>query len=103
MARRLFRRAIGGQIGELPLDLQPYLLRVLEEGIVYRVGDATPRPVNVRVIAMTNRRLREEVEKGRVRRDLFYRLNVSTLNLPPLRERTGDIELLAEHFLAVLS
>jgi transcriptional regulator of acetoin/glycerol metabolism len=103
-----FERAHNGtlcfdEIGELPLDLQPYLLRVLEEGIVYRVGDATPRPVNVRVIAMTNRDLGEEVEKGRVRRDLFYRLNVSTLNLPPLRERTGDIELLAEHFLAVLS
>jgi transcriptional regulator of acetoin/glycerol metabolism len=103
-----FERAHNGtlcfdEIGELPLDLQPYLLRVLEEGIVYRVGDATPRPVNVRVIAMTNRDLREEVEKGRIRRDLFYRLYVSTLNLPPLRERDGDIELLAKHFLEVLS
>lgn len=91
------------EIGELPLDLQPYLLRVLEEGFVYRVGDTTPHPVNVRVIALTNRDLRQEVERGRFRRDLYYRLNVSTLNLPPLRERTGDLELLAEHFLDVLS
>ncbi|ACB96949.1 GAF modulated sigma54 specific transcriptional regulator, Fis family [Beijerinckia indica subsp. indica ATCC 9039] len=91
------------EIGELPLDLQPFLLRVLEEGTVYRVGDATPHPVKVRLIAMTNRDLREEVEKGRFRRDLLYRLNVSTLRVPPLRKRQGDAVLLAQHFLDQLS
>jgi len=103
-----FERANNGtlcldEIGELPLDLQPFLLRVLEEGTVYRVGDATPRPVKVRLIAMTNRDLAEEVEKGRFRRDLLYRLNVSTLRVPPLRKRNGDVVLLAQHFLDVLA
>ncbi|VTZ25493.1 GAF modulated sigma54 specific transcriptional regulator, Fis family [Methylocella tundrae] len=103
-----FERANNGtlcldEIGELPLDLQPFLLRVLEEGAVCRVGDATPRPIKVRLIAMTNRDLREEVEKGRFRRDLLYRLNVSTLKVPPLRKRDGDAVLLAQHFLNHLS
>lgn len=87
------------EIGELPLDLQPFLLRVLEEGAVCRVGDATRRPIKVRLIAMTNRDLREEVEQGRFRRDLLYRLNVSTLKAPPLRKREGDPVLLAQYFL----
>ncbi len=99
-----FERANNGtlcldEIGELPLDLQPFLLRVLEEGAVCRVGDATPRPIKVRLIAMTNRDLREEVEKGRFRRDLLYRLNVSTLKVPALRKREGDAVLLAQYFL----
>ncbi len=103
-----FERANNGtlcldEIGELPLDLQPFLLRVLEEGAVYRVGDAAPRPIKVRLIAMTNRDLREEVEKGRFRRDLLYRLNVSTLKVPPLRKRDGDAVLLAQYYLDLLA
>lgn len=103
-----FERAHNGtlcldEIGELPLDLQPFLLRVLEEGAVYRVGDATPRPIKVRLIAMTNRDLTKEVEQGRFRRDLLYRLNVATLQIPALRQRSGDVVLLAHHFLDALS
>jgi transcriptional regulator with PAS, ATPase and Fis domain len=86
------------EIGELPLDLQPYLLRVLEEGIVYRVGDNVPRRVNVRLLAMTNRNLREEVAAGRFRADLYYRLSVTGLRIPPQRERAGDIDRLLVSF-----
>ena len=86
------------EIGELPLDLQPYLLRVLEEGIIYRIGDNTPRRVNVRLLAMTNRNLREEVAAGRFRRDLYYRLSVVNLHIPPLRKRDGDVDQLIAHF-----
>jgi transcriptional regulator with PAS, ATPase and Fis domain len=103
-----FELAHGGtlcldEIGELPLDLQPYLLRVLEEGIVYRVGDSEPRHVNVRLIAMTNRNLRDEVAAGRFRQDLYYRIGVTTVRIPPLRERTGDTDLLVPHFNELLS
>ena len=86
------------EIGEMPLDLQPVLLRVLEEGVVYRLGDTQPRHVDVRLIAMTNRNLRDEVAAGRFRRDLFYRIGVTALTVPPLRDRSGDIDLLAAHF-----
>ena len=86
------------EIGEMPLDLQPVLLRVLEEGVVYRLGDTQPRHVDVRLIAITNRNLRDEVAAGRFRRDLFYRINVATLTIPPLRDRGGDIDLLIAHF-----
>jgi transcriptional regulator of acetoin/glycerol metabolism len=103
-----FERAHNGtlcldEIGELPLDLQPFLLRVLEEGAVYRVGDSTPRPINVRLIAMTNRDLTAEVELGHFRRDLLYRLNVATLQIPALRKRQGDAVLLAQYFLDKLA
>lgn len=91
------------EIGELPLDLQPYLLRVLEEGIIYRVGDNTPRRVNVRLLAMTNRNLREEVAAGRFRRDLYYRLSVVNLHVPPLRKRDGDVDQLIAHFSQVMA
>ena len=77
------------EIGELPLDLQPVLLRALEEGVVYRLGDTQPRRVEVRLIAITNRNLRDEVTAGRFRRDLFYRIGVTTLTVPPLRARSG--------------
>ncbi|CAO3426161.1 sigma-54-dependent Fis family transcriptional regulator [Azospirillum doebereinerae] len=98
-----FELADGGtlcldEIGELPLDLQPYLLRVLEEGVLYRVGDSTPRRVSVRLLAMTNRHLRDEVATGRFRRDLYHRLSVTALRVPPLRERHGDVERLIGHF-----
>ncbi len=91
------------EIGEMHLDLQPVLLRVLEEGLVYRVGDTRPRPVNVRLIAITNRDLRAEVEAGRFRRDLFYRISVTSVVVPPLRERTEDIEPLVDYFNRLLS
>jgi two-component system response regulator AtoC len=99
----LFAVADGGtlfldEIGELPLELQPKLLRVLQEGEILRVGETLPRKVDVRVLAATARDLREEVEKGRFRDDLFYRLAVVEIHVPPLRERAEDIPLLAEHF-----
>ena len=98
-----FELAHGGtlcldEIGEMPLELQPVLLRALEEGIVYRLGEAKPRRVDVRLLAMTNRDLLEEVEAGRFRRDLYHRISVTRIRVPPLRERELDIELLTEHF-----
>jgi transcriptional regulator of acetoin/glycerol metabolism len=103
-----FELAHGGilcldEIGELPLDMQPFLLRALEEGVVYRIGDATPRKVDVRLIAMTNRNLRREVASGRFRADLFYRLSVTSIEIPALRERDGDVEILLAHFGRVLA
>lgn len=102
-----FEQATGGtlcldEIGEMPLNLQPYLLRVLDEGFVYRIGDNEPRKVNVRLLAMTNRNLREEVLAGRFRRDLYYRISVTTVAIPPLRDRGADIEQLIQHFLKIL-
>ena len=87
------------EISEMPLALQPKLLRVLEDRKVRRVGGSQEFQVDVRVLAATNREPREAVEKGKLREDLFYRLNVFTVALPPLRERTSDIELLTQAFL----
>lgn len=87
------------EIGELPLSMQTRLLRVLQDGEIVRVGSSMPRKVDVRVIAATNRDLAQCVEEGTFRRDLFYRLNVATLRIPPLRERPEDILPLAQHYL----
>ncbi|WP_166824494.1 sigma-54-dependent transcriptional regulator [Thalassoroseus pseudoceratinae] len=86
------------EIGEMPLALQPKLLRVLEDGSLRRVGSEKERRVDVRIVAATNRTLKQEVEEGRFREDLYYRLNVLTIELPPLRERPGDVGLLLDHF-----
>ncbi len=86
------------EIGDLQLDLQSKLLRVLQEGEFEPVGSSETRKVNVRVIAATNRNLEEEIETGRFRQDLFYRLNVYPITVPPLRERGGDIIKLANEF-----
>lgn len=88
------------EIGELPLSLQPKLLRALQEREFYRLGDVRECAVDVRVIATTNRSLRQMIQEGRFREDLYYRLNVISLFLPPLRERAGDVVELAENFCA---
>lgn len=97
----LFEIADGGtlfidEFGELPLTLQPKLLRVLEDGSLRHVGSHQERRVNVRVIAATNRDLKKEVREGRFREDLYYRVNVLTIDLPPLRERGIDMDLLID-------
>ena len=102
--RGLFEEASGGtlfldEIGDMPLPMQVKLLRVLEEGEVRRVGSNEPIRVDVRIISATHKNLRAEAEAGTFRRDLYYRLDVLRVDLPPLRERAGDIALLARHFL----
>ncbi|MBD0257586.1 MAG: sigma-54-dependent Fis family transcriptional regulator [Cytophagales bacterium] len=99
-----FEQAEGGtifldEIGEMPLDLQVKLLRVLQEKEIERIGGRNTIRINVRIIAATNRNLEEEVAGGRFRIDLYYRLNVFPITMPPLRERKEDIPLLAAHFL----
>lgn len=91
------------EIGDMPLDTQTRLLRVLSEGAFYRIGAAKPTQVNVRIIAATHQDLRKKVEIGEFREDLYHRLNVIPLHLPPLRDRSGDIPLLAEFFLNNIS
>lgn len=91
------------EIGELPPALQAKLLRVLETKQFIKIGDTRQVDADIRIIAATNRNLSQEVEQGRFREDLFYRINVFTINIPPLRERLADIPLIAEHFLQVFN
>ena len=103
--RGLFEEASGGtlfldEIGDIGVRIQGQLLRVLQEGEIRRVGESAPVKVDTRVVAATNKDLAEAVKTGRFREDLFYRLNVVTIPIPPLRERREDIPLLAEHFAA---
>ena len=98
-----FEAANGGdifldEIGDLPFSTQVKLLRVLEEKVIERVGDQRPISIDVRIISATNRDLKRLVEQGNFREDLFYRINVIPIHVPPLRERVSDIPLLAEHF-----
>jgi transcriptional regulator with GAF, ATPase, and Fis domain len=98
-----FETAEGGtifldEVGEIPLDIQNKLLRILQEKRYERVGDDRTRRANVRIVAATNRDLKQAVAAGRFREDLFYRLNVFPIHVPPLRDRTDDIPLLAKHF-----
>jgi DNA-binding NtrC family response regulator len=99
-----FQAANGGtvvldEIGEIPINLQKILLRVIEEKEFERVGDSQPTKVDIRIISTTNRNLQEEVAKGSFREDLYYRLSIVPMTLPPLRQRTSDIPLLVHYFL----
>lgn len=103
-----FELADGGtifldEIGEMPIEMQVTLLRVLQEGTITRIGGKTAIPVNVRVIAATNKNLKEEIKKGTFREDLFYRLNVIPLQLPSLKDRIGDVPILINYFLNIKS
>jgi two-component system nitrogen regulation response regulator NtrX len=103
-----FEQADGGtlfldEIGDMSLNAQAKVLRVLQDGVVTRIGGSKPLKVDVRVVAATNKELEEEIGNGRFREDLYYRLNVVPLRVPPLRERREDIPLLVRHFLTLLA
>jgi two-component system, NtrC family, nitrogen regulation response regulator NtrX len=103
-----FEQAHGGtlfldEVGDMSLAAQAKVLRVLQDGVVTRIGGSKPVEVDVRVLAATNKRLETEIAEGRFREDLYYRLNVVPINVPPLRERREDIPLLVAHFVNVLT
>ena len=106
MRKGVFERAHGGtllidEIGDLPLELQPKLLRAIERAEITRVGGQRPMKVDVRILAATRRNLDRETQQGRFRDDLFHRIAVTRIELPPLRRRQGDVSLLAKHFCAI--
>jgi two-component system response regulator AtoC len=106
--RGLFEEAHGGtllldEIGELPLQLQAKLLRVLQEEEIRRLGDTKTVKIDVRIIAATSRNLNKDIELGKFRSELFYRLNVFPIHIPPLRERKEDISCLVDHFISKFS
>ena len=103
-----FELADGGtifldEIGEMPIEMQVTLLRVLQEGVITKIGGKNPIPVDVRVIAATNKDLKQEIKNHKFRRDLYYRLNVLPIKVPPLKDRIGDIPILLNYFLEVKS
>lgn len=103
-----FELADGGtlfldEIGEMPIEMQVTLLRVLQEGRITKIGGKKSTPINVRIIAATNKDLRKKIKNGMFREDLFYRLNVIPLKVPPLKDRIGDVPVLIDHFLSVKS
>jgi DNA-binding NtrC family response regulator len=103
-----FELARGGtvfldEIGEMPLDMQPKLLRALEDRLIKRIGGSEQIQLDIRIIAATNRDLRSEINRGRFRSDVYYRLNTFRIRVPPLRERRGDIPLLVAHFYSQLA
>src|SRR5258705_4715451 len=103
-----FEQADGGtlfldEVGDMSLSAQSKLLRVLQEGVVTRIGGSKPIQVDVRVLAATNKKLETEIAEGRFREDLFYRLNVVPLHVPPLRDRREDVPPLVAHFLEQLA
>ncbi|MFT8348741.1 sigma-54-dependent Fis family transcriptional regulator [Clostridium saccharoperbutylacetonicum] len=91
------------EIGEMPVDMQTKLLRVLEENVITRIGSSIEIPIDVRIIAATNKCLEDEIEKGQFRKDLYYRLNVLPMNLPPLRDRRDDIPELINYYMKKIS
>jgi transcriptional regulator of acetoin/glycerol metabolism len=91
------------EVGEMPVELQGHLLRAIEQGEIYRVGETQPRRVQFRLISATNRELRDEVAAGRFRMDLYYRVAVTSIRIPPLRSRPEDVEPLAEHYLGTFA
>ncbi|MGE5185704.1 MAG: sigma-54 interaction domain-containing protein, partial [Acidobacteriota bacterium] len=100
-----FQAADGGtlfldEIGEMPIELQVKILRALQERVVFRVGDTRPEPVDIRILAATNRDLEKEIAGGRFREDLYYRLNVVNVELPPLRVRGDDVLVIARYLLS---
>ena len=103
-----FELADGGsifldEICEMPIEMQVTLLRVIQEGVITRIGGKNSIPINVRIIAATNKNPKEEIKKGTFREDLYYRLNVMPLNLPPLKDRIGDVPILINYFLKIKS
>lgn len=87
------------EIGDLPLDIQSRLLRVLQEREIMRIGDDKILPIDIRLICATNKNLKQLIHEGKFRQDLYYRINVLRITLPPLRERTEDISLLLDYYL----
>ena len=85
----------------MPFDIQPHLLRVLKEGELYRLGENTPRKVNFRLIAATHRDLRADIADGKFRMDLYYRIAVTSISIPPVRERKADLAELIDHWLHI--